>query len=98
MATSLSKVFVVYCVPHGKYFSIAVATLDAVTGATIDIHQIDATITSDQDLQVVGSHSSTPFAIWNEKGKIKVNILGTKSITILPTEVSTPHQTLLTTA
>jgi hypothetical protein len=87
IATSLSKIYVVFTVPHGKALSITVATFDAVNGNIIDSHTLDASLTSDTDLQVIGSHSSAPLAIWNEKGKIKANILGSKSTFPLSTEV-----------
>jgi len=87
IATSLSKVFVVFTVPRAKSLSITVATLDAVTGNIIDTHALDASLASDTDLQVVGSHSSTPLAIWSEKNNIKANLLGSKSIISLSTEV-----------
>ena len=88
IATSLSKIYVVCTVPHGKSSSITVATLDSVTGAIIDHHQLDASLTSERDLQVVGSHSYAPLAIWSEKGKVRANILGSKQVTNLPIEVS----------
>jgi hypothetical protein len=88
IATSLSKIYVVYTVPHAKYSTIAVATLDSVTGAIINHHHLDCSITLESELQVAGSHSSAPLAIWNEKGKLKVNILGSKLVTTLPIEVS----------
>src|SRR5437762_11270694 len=88
IATSLSKIYVVYTVPHGKSSSITVATLDSVTGAFIDRHQLDSSFTVERDLQVVGSHSSAPLAIWSEKGKLRGNILGSKAVTNLPMEVS----------
>jgi len=70
--------------------SIAVATLDAVSGTMIDIHHLDSSLESAADLQVIGSHSSAPLAIWTEKGKLKANILGSKPVITLPTEVSFP--------
>lgn len=90
IATSLSKIYVVFTVPHAKSSSITVATLDAVTGNIIDTHALDASLVLDTDLQVIGSHSSAPLAVWNEKGKIKANLLGSKSIIPLTTEVSSP--------
>ena len=87
IATSLSKIYAVSIVPQGKHFRIAVATVDSVTGTVINLHQLDAALASDADLQIIGSHSSVPLALWNEKGKIKANILGSKSVTTLPTEV-----------
>src|SRR5579859_428382 len=90
IATSLSKIYVVFTVPHAKSLSITVATLDAVTGNIIDTHALDASLAAETDLRVVGSHSSAPLAIWNEKGKIKANILGSKSIIPLSTEVPSP--------
>jgi hypothetical protein len=83
----LSKIYVIFTVPHAKSFSITVATLDAVTGVIIDTHALDASLATDTDLQVVGSHSSAPLAIWTEKGKLKANLLGSKSIIPLSTEV-----------
>src|SRR5579862_5202838 len=67
IATSLSKIYVVYKVPHARYSTIAVATLDSVSGTIINTQQIDASLTPDSDLQVVGSHSSAPLVIWSEK-------------------------------
>jgi len=67
--------------------SIAVATLDAVSGTMIAIHQLDSSLDNAADLQVVGSHSSAPLAIWTEKGKLKANILGSKPVVSLPSEV-----------
>jgi hypothetical protein len=89
IATSLSKIYVVYVLPRGRSMSIAVATLDAVSGTMIDIHQLDSNLDSAADIQIIGSHSSAPLAIWSEKGKIKVNILGSKPVITLPTEVPT---------
>lgn len=74
-------------VPHGKSSSITVATIDSVTGALIDHHQLDASLISERDMQVVGSHSYAPFAVWSEKGKLRVNIFGSKTVTNLPVEV-----------
>jgi hypothetical protein len=88
IATSLSKIYVVYTLPRGRSISIAVATLDAVSGKMIDIHQLDSSLDSAADLQIIGSHSSAPLAIWTEKGKLKANILGSKPVITLPTEVS----------
>ena len=95
IATSVSKTYVVSTVSHAKYFTIAVATLDSVTGVIldnqhVDYHQLDLSINFETELQVVGSHSSAPLAIWIEKGKLKANILGSKYVTILPTEVLLP--------
>jgi hypothetical protein len=92
IATSVSKTYVLSIISHAKYFTIAVATFDSVTGVILDIqhvdyHQLDLSINFETELQVVGSHSSAPLAIWIEKGKLKANILGTKYVTILPTEV-----------
>jgi hypothetical protein len=87
IATSLSKIYVVYTVVHSKSFGIAVATFDSVTGKIVDTHLLDASLTSEMDLQVVGSHSAAPLAVWSEKGKIKVNILGSKPVTVLSPEV-----------
>ena len=84
----MSKIYVVYAVPRGRNFGIAVATLDSVTGAFINHHTLDASLNSEADLQVVGSHSSAPLAIWSEKGKLRVNILGSKSVTTLPIQVN----------
>lgn len=88
IATSLSKVYVVCTVPRGKSSGITVATLDSVTGTLIDHHQLDASLISERDLQVVGSHSYVPLAIWSEKGKVRANILGSKQVANLPLEVS----------
>jgi hypothetical protein len=94
IATSLSKIFVVYLVPLGKAYSIAVATLDAVTGSIIDTNRLSASVSSIADVQVVGSHSSAPLVVWHEypssrsKGTLKAAILGSKSVTTLSTEVS----------
>lgn len=77
----------VYTVPHAKYSGIAVATLDSVTGNIINTLQLDASLTPDSDLQVIGSHSSAPLAIWSENGKLRVNILGSKPVTSFSTEV-----------
>ena len=96
IATSLSKVYVVYTQSRGKSMSIAVATLDAVSGIITNIHQLDSSLDSLADLQVVGSHSSTPLAIWSEKGKVKANILGMKPVITLPTEVSPSSYPVLT--
>jgi|SRR5277367_3009826 len=90
IATSLSKIYVVYTLPRGRSVSITVATLDAVSGKMIDIHQLDSSLDSAADLQVIGSHSSAPLAIWSEKGKIKANVLGSKFVITLPTEVTSP--------
>jgi hypothetical protein len=87
IATSLSKIYVVYTVAHAKSFGIGVATFDSVTGKILDTHVLDASLTSEMDLQVVGSHSAAPLAIWSEKGKIKVNILGSKPVTVLIPDV-----------
>jgi hypothetical protein len=95
IATSLSKIYVIFTVPHAKSFSITVATLDAVTGDIIDTHALDASLATDTDLQVVGSHSSAPLAIWTEKGKLKANLLGSKSIIPLSTEVLFPLLALI---
>jgi hypothetical protein len=92
IATSLSKIFVVYLVPHGRTYSIAVATLDSVTGDILDTTQLSGSVTSAEDIQVVGSHSSAPLVVWHEytttrtKGTLKANILGSKSVTQLSTE------------
>jgi len=83
----------VYTLPRGRSVSIAVATLDAVSGTMIDIHQLDSNLDSAADLQVIGSHSAAPLAIWNEKGKIKANILGSKPVITLLIEV--PSQSKL---
>jgi len=98
IATSLSKVYVVSIVPHSKYSSLSVTTLDSVNGAILETHQLDSSLLPQDDVQVVGSHSSTPLAIWHEKGKIKVNVLGTKSITTLAAAVSPSQETFLTSA
>ena len=90
IATSLSKIYVVYTLSRGKSTSIAVTTLDAVSGTIIDVHHLDSSLDSAADLQVVGSHSSAPLALWTEKGKMKANILGSKSVITLPTEVPNP--------
>jgi hypothetical protein len=84
----------VYTVAHARSFGIAVATFDSVTGKILDTHVLDASLTSEMDLQVVGSHSAAPLAIWSEKGKIKVNILGSKTVTALVADVN-PFKVIL---
>jgi len=99
IATSLSKVYVVSIVSHSKHSSLSVTTLDSVNGAILETHQLDSFLLPQDDVQVVGSHSSAPLAIWHEKGKLKANVLGTKSITTLAADVSPlSSRTLLTAA
>jgi hypothetical protein len=61
-----------------------------VNGAVLETHRLDASVLWTDEVQVVGSHSSAPLVIWNEKGKIKVNVLGSKSISTLTSEVPLP--------
>lgn len=94
IATSLSKIFIVYLVPHGKAYSITVTTLDSVSGNIIDTTHLSASVLSAADVRVVGSHSSSPLVVWHEyttsrsQGTLKANVLGSKSINTLSTEVS----------
>jgi hypothetical protein len=88
IATSFSKVYVVATIPHSKSSSLSVTTLDAVNGAILETHQLESSILTQDDIHVVGSHSSAPLAIWNEKGKLKANVLGSKLITTLTSEVT----------
>ena len=82
-----------YTVPHTSYsgattsYGVTVTTLDAVTGKVIDIHQHDAFITSPDNLRVVGSHSSAPLAIWLDKDKLKANVLGSRAVSTLETDI-----------
>ena len=95
IATSLSKVYVVSIIPHSKYSSLSVTTLDSVNGAILETHQLDSSLLPQDNIQVVGSHSSAPLAIWHEKGKLKANVLGTKTITTLTADVSpSPQETI----
>jgi hypothetical protein len=91
IATSLSKIFVVYLVPHSRSHSIAVATLDSVTGDVLDTIQLSGSVSSADDIQVAGTHSAAPLVVWRDPSShntLKVNILGSKSVTSLSTEVS----------
>jgi hypothetical protein len=92
IATSLSKVYVVSALPISGKTSLSVTTVDAVNGAVLETHKLDASVLWTDEVQVIGSHSSAPFVIWNEKGKLKVNILGSKSIATLASEVPFPAQ------
>jgi hypothetical protein len=90
IATSLSKVYVVSALPLSGRTSLSVTTVDAVNGAVLETHRLDASVLWTDEVQVVGSHSSAPLVIWNEKGKLKVNVLGSKSISTLTSEVPLP--------
>jgi len=87
IATSLSKVYVVSALSLSGRTSLSVTTLDAVNGAVLDSHKLDASFLGSDDVHIVGSHSSAPLAIWKENRKLKVNVLGSKSIATLTSEV-----------
>lgn len=68
-------------------------TIDAVNGAILEIHKLESSLLDTEDVHVVGSHSSAPLVIWHDKGKLKTNVLGTKTVTTLTSEVPNPQTT-----
>jgi hypothetical protein len=70
-----------FLVPEGKTSRLNIATLDAVTGNVINLYNIkEVDLASESDLVIAGSHSAAPIAVWKERQKVRVNVLGYKAV------------------
>ncbi|KAI0475821.1 hypothetical protein GGR56DRAFT_639750 [Xylariaceae sp. FL0804] len=102
VSTNIEKVFVVTL--HGSLlsYSLKVVALDPLTGRKVDEIPLGTKgeVQKEEDVMFVGANSAAPIVAWtdNGRGKIRVNVLGTKSRQEFPlppdtasVEVHAPH-------
>lgn len=93
VSTNVEKVFAVSLHGSPGSYTLKVSSLDTLTGKRVDeiILGTKGEVNSEKDVTFVGANSAAPVVAWTDdsRSKLRINVLGTKSLQTFPLEAGT---------